>query len=94
MSSKQNSGKSKWGLSKWGLKVLVRNCPWLPTIVAILQTKIPFTKGHEKCTIAHGCAQIAGSGPKPPLKSPHLDFPEELDSKIIFKSALASEKGT
>ena len=30
------SGKSKWGLSKWGLKVLVHNCPRLPTIVVIL----------------------------------------------------------
>ena len=30
------SGKSKWGLSKWGLKVLVHNCPQLPTIVVIL----------------------------------------------------------
>ena len=29
-------GKSKWGLSKWGLKVLVHNCPRLPTIVVIL----------------------------------------------------------
>ena len=26
----------KWGLSKWGLKVLVHNCPRLPTIVVIL----------------------------------------------------------
>ena len=30
------SGKFKWGLSKWGLKVLVHNCPGLPTIVVIL----------------------------------------------------------
>ena len=29
------SGKSKWGLSKWGLKVLVHNCPRLPTIVIL-----------------------------------------------------------
>ena len=32
----ENSGKSKWGLSKWGLKVVVHNCPRLPTIVVIL----------------------------------------------------------
>ena len=73
------SGKSKWGLSKWGLKVLVHNCPRLPTIVVILWRKFPSERGPkrpQKCTIVHDCAQIAESGLKPPFESPHLDFPE------------------
>ena len=73
------SGKSKWGLSKWGLKVLVHNCPQLPTIVVILWRKFPSERGPkrpQKCTIVHDCAQIAESGLKPPFESPHLDFPD------------------
>ena len=40
-------GKSKWGLCKWGLKVLVHNCPQLPTIVVILRgrRKFPLERG-------------------------------------------------
>ena len=71
-------GKSKWGLSKWGLKVLVHNCPRLPTIVIILWRKFPLKKGPkrpQKCTIVDDCVQIAKSGLKPPFESPHLDFP-------------------
>ena len=49
-----NSGKSKWGLSKWGLKVLVRNCPRLPTNVVILWRKFPL----QKATKAHNCARL------------------------------------
>ena len=30
----------------------------------------------RKFTIVDDCAQIAGSGLKPPFESPHLDFPE------------------
>ena len=74
-----SSGKSKWGLSKWGLKVLVHNCPRLPTIVVILWRKFPSERGPkrpQKCTIVHDCAQIAESGLKPPFESPHLDFPD------------------
>ena len=65
------SGKSKWGLSKWGLKVLVNNCPRLPTIVVIfLRRKFPLERGPkrpQKCTIVDDCAQIAESGLKPPF---------------------------
>ena len=74
------SGKSKWGLSKWGLKVLVHNCPRLPTIVVILRRKFPLERGPkrpQKCTIVDDCARIAESGLKPPFESPHLDFPEK-----------------
>ena len=39
-------------------------------------------KRPRKCTIAHDCAQIAGSGLKPPFESPHLDFPEMLFSGL------------
>ena len=74
------SGKSKWGLSKWGLKVLVHNCPRLPTIVVILRRNLAQKergpKRPQKCTIVDDCAQIAESGLKPPLESPHLDFPD------------------
>ena len=73
------SGKSKWGLSKWGLKVLVHNCPRLPTIVVILRRKFSSERGPkrpQKCTIVDDCAQIAESGLKPPFESPHLDFPD------------------
>ena len=67
------------GKSKWGLKVLVHNCPRLPTIVVILQQKFPLErgpKGPQKCTIVDDCVQIAESGLKPSFESPHLDFPE------------------
>ena len=40
-SRSSKSGKSKWGLSKWGLKVLMHNCPRLPTIVVILRRSSP-----------------------------------------------------
>ena len=73
------SGQSKWGLSKWGLKVLVHNCPRLPTIVVILRRKFSLERGPkrpQKCTIVDDCVQIAESGLKPPFESPHLDFPE------------------
>ena len=79
-------GKSTWGLSKWGLKVLVHNCPRLPTIVVILCRKFPSEKGPKrprKCTIVDDCAQIAESGFKPPFESPHLDFPEYV-IRIVF----------
>ena len=75
--------KSKWGLSKWGLKVLVHNCPGLPTIVVILRRKFLWergAKGPQKCTIVDDCAQIAESGLKPPFESPRLDFPEFLEN--------------
>ena len=39
------SGKSTWGLSKWGLKVLVHNCPRLPSIVVILWRKFLLERG-------------------------------------------------
>ena len=64
------SGKSQWGLSKWGLKVLVHNCPRLPTIVVILRRKLPLERGPkrpQKRTIVDDCAQIAESGLKPPF---------------------------
>ena len=70
------SGKSKWGLSKLGLKVLVHNCPRLPTIVVFLRRKERGPKRPQKCTIVDDCAQIAESGLKPPFESPHLDFPD------------------
>ena len=69
------SGKSKWGLSKWGLKVLVHNCPRLPTIVVILRRKFLLDrgpKGPQKCTIVDDCAQIAESGLEPQFESPHF----------------------
>ena len=50
---------------KWGFRVLVLNCPQLPTIV-----KRPKTP--QMCIIADDCARVAKSGLKPPLKSPHL----------------------
>ena len=72
------SGKSKCGLSKCGLKVLLQNCPSLPTIVVILRRKFPSERGPkrpQKCTIVNDCAQIAESGLQPPFESPDLDFP-------------------
>ena len=66
-------GNAKWGLSRWGLKVLVHNCPRLPTIVVILRRKFPLERGPkrpQKCTIVDDCAQIAESGLKPPFESP------------------------
>ena len=77
------SGKSKWGLSKWGLKVLVHNCPRLPTIVVILRPEFPLKRGPkrpQKCTIVDDCARIAESGLKPPFESPHLDVPDFRNS--------------
>ena len=47
-------GKSKTGLSKWGLKVLVHNCPRLPTIVDILWRKFPLERGPK----GHKSAQL------------------------------------
>ena len=91
------SGKSKWGLSKWGLKVLVHDCPRLPTIVVILRRKFPLErrpKRPQKCTIVDDCAQIAESGLKPPFESPHLDFPDKkLQSQKIAKCRIASFTG-
>ena len=58
--SEQNSEKSKWGLSKWGLKVLVHNCPRLPTIAIILRWKLPLERGPkrpQKCTVVDDSAQ-------------------------------------
>ena len=83
-------GKSKWGLSKWGLKVLVHNCPRLPTIVIILRRKFPLEKGTrmpQMCTIADDCAQIADSGLTHPFESPHLDFPYKFDTQNGWKNA-------
>ena len=62
------SGKSKWGLNKWGLKVLVHNCPRLPTIVVILRRKFPLERGPKVHTIVDNCV--------PPFESPHLDVPD------------------
>ena len=42
----------------------------------------------EMCTIVDECAQIAGSGLKPPFESPHLDFPEKKtfrNKKLILR---------
>ena len=70
-------------ISKGGLKVLVYNCPRLPTTVSILRRKLPLKgpKGPQKCTIVDDCAQIAESGLKPPFESPHLDFPAKKKKK-------------
>ena len=68
---------------KWGLRVLVLNCPPLPTIVIILRRRFTSHKGPEglrpqKCTIADDYARVAACGLKPPFKSPDLDFPPDL----------------
>ena len=86
------SGKSKWGLSKWGLKVLVHNCPRLPTILSILRRKFPLErgpKGPRKCTTVDDCAQIAESGLKPPFKGPHLGFPDVWGGGKLDKQSQA-----
>ena len=77
-------GKSKWGLSKQGLKVLVHNCPRLPTVVVILRRKFSLERGPkwpQKYTIVDGCAQIAESGLKPPFESPILGVSERGPQK-------------
>ena len=53
-SQQKKSGKSKRGLCKWGLKVLVHNCPRLPTIVVILPRKFPL----QKATKVHNCTRL------------------------------------
>ena len=71
-----NVGKVYMALSKLGRKVLVHNCPRLPTSV---RRQFPLErgpKGPQKCTIiVDDCAQIAESGLTPPFESPHLNFP-------------------
>ena len=52
-----NSGKSRWGLSKWGLKVLVHNCPRLPTTVVSFGESSPL-KGAQKATNVRNCGRL------------------------------------
>ena len=77
------SRKSKWGLNKWGLKVLVHNCPRLPTIVVILRRKFPLKKrprSPQKCSIIDDCVHEL----QRVALSPHLDFPKSSLRKFYF----------
>ena len=88
-----------------GLKVLVQNCPRLPTIVVILDESSPLRKGPKRpqmCIIVDDCAQLAESGLKPPFESPQLDFPdvcylvervEDLSMKFLAARPLLLEIG-
>ena len=61
------------GALKWGLRVLVFNCPQLPTVVIILQRKFPSQKGPK----GHKSAQLQTIVRKLPrvALSPHLRAP-------------------
>ena len=57
------------GALKWGLRVLVLNCPQLPTCVVIWWRKFPLQKGPKRpqmCTIADDFARDAERALKPP----------------------------
>ena len=52
------SGKSKWWLTKWALKVLVLNCPRLPTIVVILRRQFLLESGPKRPQKVHNCRRL------------------------------------
>ena len=71
--------------------MLVRNCARLPTIVVIFDESSPLRKGPKKPqmrTVVDDCAQIAESGLKPPIESPHLDFPEFCKNPNFTRNSL------
>ena len=75
--AKANPEGLNGGLANGGLRYLstiVHDCLQLSSFC----DENSFYKRPRKCTIAHDCAQIAGSGLKHPFESPHLDFPKQI----------------
>ena len=62
-----------------GLKVLVHDCLRLSSF-RDGKCLLLIERGPKKATkvdnIVDVCAQVAASGLKPPIESPHLDFPD------------------